>query len=107
MSLRDEIEADFGEVLGEAPSASLTFEASGLAAQRVRAAVSETTFASDLEGGGFRARRSFSATARLSDFSQGVPKPGTLVRYSGKSYRVTNAKASAENPLVEIEFGEG
>ena len=105
MSLGEIVESDFLEILDDGFAGTLSF-GSGNGGD-VRALISEITLQTAVELGGARPKRAFTATAPRSAFPGGaLPKPGSLVGYSGEAFRVSVVKARAETPLVEIEFCE-
>ena len=105
MDLGEIVESDFLEILGEGFAGTLSF-GNGNGGD-VLATISEITLQTAVELGGVRPKRVFAATAPRAAFPGGVlPKPGSLVGYSGEVFRVSVVKARAETPLVELEFCE-
>lgn len=148
--LKDVIEADFAAVLAEGFSAALefpvteTFTVTGPATLElhrpgtlsIRASVTETTLGAEVDVGGVRPKRTFSATLSRAEligpavparrFFGGertpwsgdapttlpaaapytLPRPGGIVRMDGELFRIVSLQTSAAAPLATLEFSE-
>ena len=105
MDIASTIAKDFECVLRAGLASSLTFGAGTEAEASVPAMLTETTIAAELNVGGERPKRTFSATL-LAKLVPAGTRPGGLVRLDGVAYRIETVRQLRERPLTVIEFSE-
>lgn len=99
----DCIESDFENLMATSGIAAEVDFGNGLA---VKAAVTEITFDAELELGGTRRKRAWTATCLRKTLNGRFVRAGDLVSFDGLNCRVAQVRWHKNLPLTEIDFEE-